>query len=31
MFFLGWQGVYTFAALCIFVCLMVYFFAKKLN
>jgi len=31
MFFLGWQGVYTFVALCIFVCLLIYFFAKQLN
>ncbi len=31
MFFLGWQGIYTFVALCVFVCLMIAFFAKILD
>ena len=31
MFFLGWQGIYTFVALCVFVSLLIFIFAKKLN
>lgn len=31
MFFLGWQGIYTFVTLCVFVILVIFVFAKKLN
>ncbi len=31
MFFLEWQGIYTFVALCVFVSLLIFVFAKKLN
>lgn len=31
MFFLGWQGIYTFIVLCIFVGLIIFYFAKKIN
>lgn len=31
MFFLGWQGVYAFIALCIIVCLIVWGFARAIE
>ncbi len=31
MLFLGWQGIYTFLGVCLFVTLMILYFATRLN